>query len=438
MKSSGIGGQAVLEGVMMKNGSQYAVAVRKPDKEIEIKKDTFQSWKEKIGLFKLPVFRGIAAFAESLILGIRTLNYSASFYEEEEDTKKKEASKTKESLMDAGVVILAVLMAVAIFILFPLFISNLLGKVIKSQTLQLLFEGILRILMFIGYVALISKMEDIRRVFMYHGAEHKCINCIERGYELTVSNVRKQSRCHKRCGTSFMLLVMLVSFVLFMFIRVEAVWLRYVLRIVLIPVISGISYEFIRLAGNSDNKLVNLISKPGLWMQGLTTKEPDDSMIEVAIASVEAVFDWQEYQTKEGIARYKVHGKKHSGKGSKGKNAMGKQEESPAVQGNIPANASRLEPVLAEQEELASLDKVFTMPGQNVAADEIAAAQEKQADLKQKVRAGFDVTESMSAPVEEEEDEVLRALDHFFVYEGEKTVIETVQPTKRERSREEG
>ncbi|MBQ9119355.1 MAG: DUF1385 domain-containing protein [Lachnospiraceae bacterium] len=438
MKSSGIGGQAVLEGVMMKNGSQYAVAVRKPDQEIEIKKDTFTSWKEKISLFKLPIFRGVAAFVESLVLGMRTLNYSASFYEDEEDSKKKETSKTKESLMDAGVMVLSVVMAIVIFILFPLFISNLLGKVIESQTLQLVLEGVLRIVMFIGYVLLISKMEDIRRVFMYHGAEHKCINCIERGYELTVANVRKQSRAHKRCGTSFMLLVMLVSFVLFMFIRVEEVWLRYVLRIVLIPVISGISYEFIRLAGNSDNKLVDILSKPGMLMQSLTTREPDNSMIEVAIASVEAVFDWREYQTKEGIARYKATTKANEEKNTNKRASKGrKMREQKAV---LQENVSE------ELDELTSLDKVFAMPEQtgragmqDMAELEAAAAREKQADLKQKVRAGFDMdVDSMGASGDEEEDEVLRALDRYFVYEGEKTVIETVQPTKRERSREKG
>ncbi len=418
MKSSGIGGQAVLEGVMMKNGSQYAVAVRKPDKEIEIKKDTFRGAKEKCGLFKLPVLRGMAAFVESLMLGMRTLNYSASFFEEEEeDQKKKETSRAKEGLADAGVVLLAILMAVAIFILFPLFISNLLGKYIASQTVQLLLEGVLRILMFIGYVLLISRMEDIRRVFMYHGAEHKCINCIERGYELTVANVKKQSKCHKRCGTSFMLIVMLVSFVLFMFIRVEAVWLRYILRIVLIPVISGISYEFIRLAGNSDNRLVNLLSKPGLWMQGLTTKEPDASMIEVAIASVEAVFDWREYQLKEGIAKYKDAGKKHSSKHGKQK----AEEQQPGEPEELAATV-----VEKEEDELSSLDKVFTMPGQMPAEPtgymseaelETEAIRRKQSDLKQKVHSGYDVTRAMAAPLEEEEDEVLRALDRFFVNE---------------------
>ncbi len=420
MKSSGIGGQAVLEGVMMKNGSQYAVAVRKPNKEIEIKKDTFRGAKEKCGLFKLPILRGMAAFVESLMLGMRTLNYSASFYEEEEeDKKKKETSKAKESLADAGVVLLSILMAVAIFILFPLFISNLLGKYIESQTLQLALEGVLRILMFIGYVLLISRMEDIRRVFMYHGAEHKCINCIERGYELTVANVKKQSKCHKRCGTSFMLIVMLVSFVLFMFIRVEAVWLRYVLRIVLIPVISGVSYEFIRLAGNSDNKLVNLFSKPGLWMQGLTTKEPDASMIEVAIASVEAVFDWREYQTKEGIAKYKDSGKKRSNK--HGKNKSEEQTVAQKASGETAATV-----VEREEDELTSLDKVFTMPGQipteptgymSEAELEAEAIRRKQSELKQKVHSGYDMSREMAAPVEEEEDEVLRALDRFFVNE---------------------
>lgn len=374
MKSSGIGGQAVLEGVMMKNKSKYAVAVRTPNNQIEVKTDEFHSMGERVPLFRVPVFRGMAAFAESLVLGIRSLNYSSDFAMEGEKDDK-EASKTQETLMDIGVVVFSVMLAVAIFILFPLFISNLLGKVIDSETVLLILEGVLRIVVFVAYVLLISRMNDIKRVFMYHGAEHKCINCVENGEELTVANVRRQSRCHKRCGTSFMLIVMLVSFLLFMFIRVETVWLRYVLRIVLIPFIAGISYEFIRLAGNSDNKVVAVLSKPGFWMQGLTTKEPDDSMIEVAIASVEAVFDWNAYQEKEGIAK-----RQNNKKNKKNSSGHGRKE----------------------QKEQSAKSVITT-------------------ELKN----------DFSAPSDEEEDDILRALDKFFVYEGNKTVMEMGEPTSK-------
>ena len=210
------------------------------------------------------------------------------------DTKEKK-SGAAESIAVGGTVALSILMAVAIFIVLPYFLSMLFSHYVLNESLLAIVEGVLRIVIFVAYVAGISAMKDIRRVYMYHGAEHKCINCIERGRELTVKNVRKSSRLHKRCGTSFLLFVMLVSIVLFLFIRVQNPLLRLGLRILLIPVIAGISYELIRLAGRSDNFLVRIISAPGMWLQRLTTKEPDDSMIEVAIASVEAVFDWKAY-----------------------------------------------------------------------------------------------------------------------------------------------
>lgn len=197
--------------------------------------------------------------------------------------------------MMGGTVALSVVLAVAIFMILPYYISVFFQRFIASQTVIALLEGVVRLAIFIGYVAAISLMPDIRRVYMYHGAEHKCINCIEHGLDLTVENVRGSSRQHKRCGTSFLLIVMLISIVFFMFIRVDNGVLRLVLRILLIPVIAGVSYEFIRLAGRSDNAFVNILSKPGLWLQKLTTREPDDAMIEVGIASVEAVFDWKAY-----------------------------------------------------------------------------------------------------------------------------------------------
>lgn len=410
MKSSGIGGQAVLEGIMMKNGSCYSVAVRKPDNKVEVKTDEFHSVSERIQLFKLPVFRGMAAFVESLVLGIRTLTWSAGLASEEQEEKEpaKKGSKTKEAFADVGVVILSILMAVVVFILFPLAISSILGKLAGSETVQLLFEGVLRILMFVVYVALISRLNDIKRVFMYHGAEHKCINCIERGEELTVANVRRQSRCHKRCGTSFMLVVMLVSFVLFMFIRVETAWMRYVLRIVLVPLIAGISYEFIRLAGNSENKVVVLLSKPGLLLQGLTTKEPDDSMIETGIAAVESVFDWRAYQEQEGIAKYL---KRSKGKKKQAENKRTEQIEKPDVDKAV--STATVEELGGGKSELTSLDHLFAdRPGDE--EELAAAAKENQETMKKKVHAGYNTDTIYN--VHDEDDDILRALDRYFVY----------------------
>ena len=308
MKYSGIGGQAVMEGVMMKNQEKYAVAVRKPDHEIEVKVSEYKGIVKNKKIRNMPVLRGVFSFIESLALGMQVLTYSASFFEEEEEEKKEKAAmseeqqrkkeseeKKQEKAMMGGTVVLSVVLAVAIFMMLPYYISSFFQKIITSQWAVALLEGVIRLVIFVGYVALISLMKDIKRVYMYHGAEHKCINCIEHGLDLNVENVRKSSRFHKRCGTSFLLIVMLVSVLFFMFIRVDSPLLRVVYRLVLIPVIAGVSYEFIRLAGRSDNVIVNLLSKPGMWLQRITTSEPDDEMIEVGIASVEAVFDWKPY-----------------------------------------------------------------------------------------------------------------------------------------------
>ena len=308
MKYSGIGGQAVMEGVMMKNQEKYAVAVRKPDHEIEVKVSEYKGIVKNKKIRNMPVLRGVFSFIESLALGMQVLTYSASFFEEEEDERKEKASvseeqrrkkeskeEKQEKAMMGGTVVLSVVLAVAIFMMLPYYISSFFRKIIASQWAVALLEGVIRLVIFVGYVALISLMKDIKRVYMYHGAEHKCINCIEHGLDLNVENVRKSSRFHKRCGTSFLLIVMLVSVLFFMFIRVDSPLLRVVYRLVLIPVIAGVSYEFIRLAGRSDNVIVNLLSKPGMWLQRITTSEPDDEMIEVGIASVEAVFDWKPY-----------------------------------------------------------------------------------------------------------------------------------------------
>ena len=306
MKSSNIGGQAVLEGIMMRHGDDYAVAVRKPDGEIFVQKEEYHSvikWKV---LTKIPFIRGVFNFIDSMVLGIKTLMFSAEFYEDEEEVKSEKelteeeiAKKEKQEkwTMNATVAI-SVVIAVAVFMVLPYFLSSLLKPLMPSYHLRTLVEGFVRIGIFILYIALISRMDDIQRTFMYHGAEHKCINCIEHGLPLTVDNVRISSRQHKRCGTSFLFFVLAISIILLMLIQVESPLMRVIVRIALIPVIAGISYEVLKLAGRSENPIINLLSRPGLAIQKLTTKEPDDSMIEVAIQAVEAVFDWRAYEAE--------------------------------------------------------------------------------------------------------------------------------------------
>ena len=300
MKSSNIGGQAVIEGVMMKNKERYAVAVRKPDGEIEVTTDTYKSVVGKYtALTKLPFVRGIFNFVDSLVLGMKTLTWSASFYEEEEEKEMTEVEEKKqertEKLLMTLTMVVSFALAIGIFMVLPYFLSDLLKKWISSYTVRIIIEGIIRIAIFVAYVGGISVMNDIKRLYRYHGAEHKCINCIEHGLPLTVENVRKSSKEHKRCGTSFMLFVMIVGIVLLFFVRVESPLMRVIVRIALLPVIAGISYELIKWAGSSENPVVCILRKPVLWLQGLTTKEPDDEMIEVGIAAVEAVFDWKAY-----------------------------------------------------------------------------------------------------------------------------------------------
>ena len=312
MKYSGIGGQAVIEGIMMKNQDNYATAVRRPDGSIEVKKDTYVSMTEKVKFFALPFVRGVFSFADSMILGMRSLTWSASFFEDDEDEEPgtlekfltdRFGEKLEAALMTA-VMVFSILMAIVIFMVLPLVIANFFRRFIASETVMAVLEGLIRIMIFIGYIKLISGMEDIRRTFMYHGSEHKCINCLENGLVLNVENVRNSSKEHKRCGTSFLLFVMVISILFFMVVRVDTVWLRIISRIILIPVIAGVSYEVLRLAGRSNSKIMNIVSRPGMWMQGLTTKEPDDSMIEVAIAAVEEVFDWKSYLEENFPEKY--------------------------------------------------------------------------------------------------------------------------------------
>lgn len=252
---------------------------------------------------KIPFLRGIVAFIDSLELGMKTLTISADFYEEEEEEETKfDRFMTKlfgnkaESIMTGFTILLAILMAVGLFFVAPALLTHfVLERFIANASLIAIAEGLIRILIFIGYILVISLSKEIRRTFMYHGAEHKCINCVESGKALNVKNVMRSSRRHRRCGTSFILFIMMISIVLFFFIRVDSAILRLGLRILLIPVIAGISYEVLRLMGRYDNWLTRILSAPGLLFQSLTTKEPSEDMVEVAIRAVEAVFDWQQY-----------------------------------------------------------------------------------------------------------------------------------------------
>lgn len=299
---SGIGGQAVLEGIMMKNKDKYSVAIRKPDGEIEVDIDEYTGVGKSGVLTKIPFIRGIFNFIDSMILGIKTLNYSASFYEDEAEQETKfdkflgKLFKDKaEKVISGFITVLAVVFALGVFIVLPYYLTSWLSKDVRNDTVKALIEGVIRIFIFLVYVVMISINKDIKRVYRYHGAEHKCINCVEHGHPLTVSNVMKSSRIHKRCGTSFLLLVVLLSIIFFFFIRVDSPLLKIAIRLAMVPVIAGVAYEIIRLAGRSNNIIVKIISAPGMLLQRLTTKEPDESMVEVAIAAVEAVFDWKDF-----------------------------------------------------------------------------------------------------------------------------------------------
>lgn len=307
-RSSNIGGQAVMEGIMMRHKDKYATAVRKPDKEIEVKIEDYKSIIPLEIIGKTPILRGVYNFIDSLVIGTKCLMYSASFFEEdEEDVKAKESMSEEErkkqeakdekiyNILMTVTMIFSICMSIGLFILLPHLAASFLRKITDSHLIVSIAESVLRIMIFLIYMFLVSRMKDIQRVFMYHGAEHKCINCIESGMDLTVENVMKSSRLHKRCGTSFLLIVMVVSIIFFFFIRVESPVFRIVIRLLLMPVVAGVSYEFIRLAGKSDNKFVCMLSKPGMAMQKLTTIEPTPDMVEVAITAVEAVFDWKAY-----------------------------------------------------------------------------------------------------------------------------------------------
>ena len=301
MKRVSIGGQAVLEGVMMKGPHSYALAVRKPDKEIEVQVTEYRSIGERHKGLSIPILRGVVNFLESLYIGMKTLMDSSEYFEEEEEkdadpgSEKSAKDEKSNTLYLFGTIAFSLVIAIGIFMLLPAFLANFLYKLTDSSLLVNTVEGVLRLLIFLGYVAAISMMEDIKRTFMYHGAEHKTINCMEAGLDLTVENVRGSSRYHRRCGTSFVFIVMFISIFVFMFVNTNVLWLKLLSRVLLIPVVAGISYEFIRYAGRHNNACSRILSQPGLWVQRLTTREPEDDMIEVAIRSVEGVIDWREY-----------------------------------------------------------------------------------------------------------------------------------------------
>ena len=414
MKSSGIGGQAVIEGVMMKNKDKYAIAVRKPNKEIEVEIKEYTGLGSRYFILRLPIIRGIIAFFESLIIGMRTLTYSASFYEQEDNGKKKKQKQTKEKealkdkLTMGATVIFSIILAVGIFMVLPYFISQLLVGRITSAPLLALIEGGIRLVLFIGYVTVISCMKDIKRVFMYHGAEHKTINCIERGLDLTVANVKRQSKQHKRCGTSFLLIVMLISIIFFVFINVEQTWLRVVIRLLLVPVIAGVAYEFIRLAGRSSSRLVNVLSKPGMWLQGMTTREPDDDMIEVAIVSVDAVFDWKAYleEGREVRRAERVH-RKNNNKQKKEKPTPVTETAAVTLEEPLTIDLSKTSKKTAAE---SKVKKEEDNKGKNIISLELvresAATKQKRSKVAKEIS-------------EEEDDEILKALDKYFTLDNE-------------------
>ena len=311
MKPSGIGGQAVMEGIMMRHKDKYSVGVRRPDKEIEVKVEDYKPVIGKGAIWKKPLLRGVAGFVDSLVIGTRCLMYSAEIAGDEEDEEEKEqnAKLTAEELEKKKAkddkrfkvllyvtVAFSIALSILAFMFLPYMLASLIRKAGASEILVTILEAFVKLALFLAYMILISRMKDIQRTFMYHGAEHKCINCVENGLPLTVENVMKSSRFHRRCGTSFLFLVMLVSiFLHFIFVLVPVYWVRLLGRLLMVPVVAGISYEIIQWAGRSQSACANFFSKPGLALQKLTTREPTEDMAEVAIKAVEAVFDWKAY-----------------------------------------------------------------------------------------------------------------------------------------------
>ena len=443
-----LGGQAVIEGVMMKGTDSYSVAIRKPDKKIEVKLHKYQSFGDKHAWAKIPFIRGVVNFTESMVVGMKTLSYSSSFYEEEEEETKadkliKEVFKEKaESVIMGLTVLLSVILAIALFMMLPALIGEFIGKWLDNRLLLSLIEGIIRLVIFIVYVVLISQMEDIRRVFMYHGAEHKTINCYESGDELTPENVAKHSRYHKRCGTSFLFIVMVVSIVVFMFITADQMWLRFILRLLLIPVVAGISYEFIKLAGRTDNAVMNILSKPGMWIQRLTTKEPEEEMIQVAIISVESVLYGKPYVNAVNEAQ-------GLGKAAKKAEKEVKVEDSSTVENNkesvaVSAMHDDADVAVEEHEDLGSfisvtdVDLTEQYEEYEEVIEEIIYEEEVSEEVQEEIEEAIEmITEDESTQEADEavnvDDTVVQVVEEFVevtepVTEVDDDVVEVTEP----------
>ncbi len=298
-KNCSVGGQALIEGIMMRNKNKISIVIRRKNGELVVEKETIKASKGKIS--KLPFLRGLFALFSSMTVGVKALTLSAKYFEEDEEIVTEEAKFDKfvkkvfgskaDDVLVLFSIVTALFLAIMLFTVLPTFIISLFRNVISSQYILSAFEGVLKMIFFIVYILLISKMNDVKRVFQYHGAEHKTIHCVESGKELTVENAREFTTLHPRCGTSFLIFVLIISITIFSFITWSNIWLRIGLKIVLLPVIAGISYEVLKLSGTTDNKLIKMLSKPGLMMQKITTKEPDDQMLEAAIVAVKAVMD---------------------------------------------------------------------------------------------------------------------------------------------------
>lgn len=459
-----------MEGVMMKHNDKYAVAVRKPNNEIVVEKSTYTDFSDKVKLFKLPIFRGMLAFVDSMVVGVKVLNFSTSFFEDEEgvpkDRKTKEKRKAEKNdiefdddfeideiidenmveamieaeiskdserntrkdksnaLLTAVAVLLSIVLSVALFMVLPILITNLFSQFIPNKYTLAFMEGMLRLVIFICYVILAAKMPEIKRVFMYHGAEHKTINCLEQGFELTVENVKWQSKQHKRCGTSFLLLVIIISLFFFLMLPVDDLIMRIVSRVVLVPLIAGVSYEFIRFAGKSENKLVHILSMPGLWMQGLTTKEPDDEMIEVAIQSVGAVFDWKAFlkaskvddKAQNDNNRYKAQSSTPYEKEKKAKNTAQRRGRKSADEEALAVNeVPSVNEVPAVNEAAAAKEEA----GAKGIAEKKESTTAKEASSRNRYNRNQGIAPApfkadLNDESEEEDDEILKALDKFF------------------------
>lgn len=293
-RNTSVGGQAVIEGVMMRGCDGIATAVRTEQGEIVVEKKVYTSYTKKNKILGLPIIRGFVSLIESLIIGIKTLNYSASFFEEEGEPSKLDKciekifkDKSNDVLMGISLII-SLAFSVGLFFILPTIVANLFSKIGVSTMGMNIVEGIIRVLIFLLYVYLIGQMKDIKRVYQYHGAEHKTIFCYESSVELTPENAAKFGRLHPRCGTNFLFLVMIVSIIVFSLTGWSSIGERIMYRIILLPLISGVSYEIIRWMGTSKSNLAKILAYPGLKLQNLTTREPDLSQLEVAISALKA------------------------------------------------------------------------------------------------------------------------------------------------------